>query len=604
MIMEERIMQELKARSEMNPEYQWRLCDVYATPEAFEAELRAVAALKDEIGAGRGHVAEDPRGSIERYFAVMRRVEQLYSYAMMNQDSDGSNGVYTAWLARVQAVAADIETAGSYLTPELLAMPEADLRALAAAPDFQDYAVFIGDVLRNRAHTLPAEQERLLARLSDSLQAASGAFNMLSDVELPMPEVPAEGGGKIRLSHGKYQSLVRSRDREVRRQAFEGMMNAYGAFGGTIAALYGGSVKRHVADAELRGYSSALASALEPDQVPVSVYDHLLTEVDRALPTLNRYLGLRKRLLKTDTLHLYDLYVPLVEGVDFPLTYEEACQLVLDALRPLGEEYGAVLRRAMTERWIDVYENRAKRSGAYSNGVYGVHPFILMNFENNLDSASTLAHELGHTMHSYFSDRAQPYPKAGYSLFVAEVASTCNEVLLNRYLQRKYADHPGMLKYLLNDLLESFRTTVVRQTMFAAFEKVSHEMAERGEALTKESLSEAYLALNRHYYGEACEIDPCIAWEWMRIPHFYRDFYVYKYATSFSAAVTIADRILREGKPAVQDHLRFLSLGGSVPPIEALKADGVDMSGPAPVQRAMAVFAETVDQFERLLAEN
>ena len=592
---------ELKARAEMDPGYQWKLEDIYATPEAFEAELAEVGNLTAEIAGGRGHVAGDPGKYIRFYYGVMQRVEKLYAYAMMAHDSDGSNGTYTAWLGRVQTVAVSAEAAGSYLTPELLAMPEKDLKALKEAPEMRDYTVFIDEVLRNRAHTLPAEQEQLLAMASDSLSAPSQAFSMLSDVELPMPMVPDEEGGETRLSHGKYQSLIRSADRRVRSEAFRGMMNTYGSFGGTIAALYGGSVKRHVFNARVRHYGSALESALEPDQVPVSVYDNLLKEVDEALPTLNRYLEIRKRLLKVDELHLYDLYVPMIAGVDFSINYEDACRLVLDALRPLGEEYGDVLRRAFREGWIDVYENRAKRSGAYSNGVYGVHPYVLLNFENNLDSASTLAHELGHTMHSYFSDRTQPYPKAGYSLFVAEVASTCNEVLLNRYLQRKYADQPEMVKYLLNDLLESFRTTVVRQTMFAAFEKKSHEMAERGEALTKEALSEMYLELNRHYYGGACHVDEEIAWEWMRIPHFYRDFYVYKYATSFSAAVTIADRILKEGEPAVKDHLRFLSLGGSVPPIEALKADGVDMSSPAPVHRAMQVFAETVDKLEQLL---
>ncbi|MBQ6232068.1 MAG: oligoendopeptidase F [Clostridia bacterium] len=592
---------ELKARSEMDPKYQWKLEDIFATPQAFEDELAAVGKMADEIAAGSGHVAEDPKKYIRTYFAVMERIEKLFSYAMMAHDSDGSDGTFTAWLGRVQTVAVNAEAAGSYLTPELLAMPEEQLKALMGEPDMQDYTVFIDEVLRNRAHTLPAEQEQLLAMASDSLSAPHSAFSMLSDVELPFPLVPDEDGGEVRLSHGKYQALLRSRTRGVREAAFKGMHKTYGDFGGTIAALYSGSVKRHVFNARVRHYGSALESALEPDQVPVSVYENLLKEVDEALPTLNRYLEIRKRLLKVDDLHLYDLYVPMIEGVDLPMTYEDACALVLDALKPLGKEYADVLRRAFSEGWIDVYENKAKRSGAYSNGVYGVHPYVLLNFENNLDSASTLAHELGHTMHSYFSDRTQPYPKAGYSLFVAEVASTCNEVLMNRYLQQKYKDQPEMLKYLLNDLLESFRTTVIRQTMFAAFEKKSHEMAERGEALTKESLSEAYLELNKHYYGGACHVDDEIAWEWMRIPHFYRDFYVYKYATSFSAAVTIADRILKEGEPAVQDHLRFLSLGGSVPPIEALKTDGVDMSSPAPVHRAMQVFAETVDQLEKLL---
>ena len=592
---------ELKARNEMDPQYQWKLEDIYPSPQAFEDELAAVGQLAGEVSQGQGHVAEDPAKYIRLYFAVMQRLEKLFAYAMMSHDSDGANGTYTAWMGRVQTAAVGIEAAGAYLTPELLAMPEEKLLALKADPAMSDYTVFIDDVLRNRAHTLPAEQEQLLAMASDSLSTPSAAFRMLSDVELPMPMVPDEDGGETRLSHGKYQSLLRSRKREVREAAFKGLHNTYGSFGGTIAALYGGSVKRHVFNAQARHYGSALESSLDPDQVPVSVYENLLKEVDAALPTLNRYMNIRKRLMGLDELHMYDLYVPMIGSVDFPVTYAEACDLVLDALRPLGHEYGDVLRRAFREGWIDVYENKAKRSGAYSNGVYGVHPYVLLNFENNLDSASTLAHELGHTMHSYFSDRVQPFPKAGYSLFVAEVASTCNEVLMNRYLQEKYSDNPDMVKYLLNDLLESFRTTVIRQTMFAAFEKKSHEMAERGEPLTKESLSEMYLELNRHYYGGACHVDEEIAWEWMRIPHFYRDFYVYKYATSFSAAVSIADRILKEGEPAVRDHLRFLSLGGSVPPIEALKADGVDMSGPAPVQRAMQVFAETVDQLEKLL---
>ena len=592
---------ELKARQDMDPAYQWNLGDIYPSPEEFETNLEALVKDIDTISAGQGHVAENPGQYIKTYFDFMERIEKLFSYAMMSHDSDGSNGKYTAWLMRVQTAAANAEAAGAYLTPELLAMPEEKLSALLNEPELQDYTVFIKEIIRNRKHTLPAEQEQLLAMASDSMMTPSNAFRTLSDVEMPMPMVPDGENGETKLSHGKFQALLRSRDRKVREAAFKGMLSTYGDFGGTYAALYGGSVKRHMFEARVRHYDSSLQSALEPDQVPVSVYDNLLKEVDLALPTLERYLKIRKKLLDVDELHMYDLYVPMIDSVDFPVTYQEACNLVLEALQPLGDEYLDVLHRAYKERWIDVYENRAKRSGAYSNGVYGVHPYVLLNFENNLDSASTLAHELGHTMHSYFSNKNQPYPKAGYSLFVAEVASTCNEVLMNRYLQKKYHDQPDMVKYLLNDLLESFRTTVIRQTMFAAFEKKSHEMAERGEALTKESLSEAYYELNQHYYGSACHVDREIAWEWMRIPHFYRDFYVYKYATSFSAAVTIADRILKEGEPAVRDHLNFLSLGGSVPPIEALKTDGVDMSTPAPLHRAMQVFSETVDKLESLL---
>ena len=577
---------ELKKREEMDPKYQWRLEDVFADDALFEKELND---LTGEIGGLKrfeGRVAEDPKAAIRAWWALMKRVETAYSYAMMRHDEDGSNGKYTAYLGRVQALAAGFDAAGAFLTPELLKMPEDALRALQDDPDFTDYSAYLRGVIRSRAHTLPPEQEKLLAMAGESLETPSNAFGMLSDVELPFPMVRDESGEETRLSHGKYQSLLRSRDREVRAAAFRGMHNAYRDFGNTFAALYSGSVKRHVFYAQARQYENALTSALDPDEVPTSVYENLIAEIDAALPTLDRYLAIRKRLLGVDELHMYDLYVPMFENVDFPVDYEGAKRLVLDALRPMGEEYTGVLRRAFAEGWVDVYENKAKRSGAYSNGVYGVHPFVLMNFENNLDSVSTLAHELGHSMHSWYSDGAQPYPKAGYSLFVAEVASTCNEVLLNAYLRDVHRDDPSMIRLLLNDLLESFRTTVIRQTMFAAFEKEVHELAEKGEPLTKEALSERYLALNQHYYGRVCVVDEEIGAE---------------YATSFSAAVSIADRILREGEPAVRDHIRFLSAGGSVPPIEALKIDGVDMSDPEPVRRAMRVFADTVDSLEKLL---
>ena len=592
---------ELKSRSEMDPRYLWRLEDIFETDEAAEQEMAALAGLLPQIAAGQGRAAEDPKGAVVRYFDCYRRLEKVFGYAMMRADQDGSNGQYTAMLGKVRHLGVQMSAAFSYLVPELLALPEEELKALSADPSFRDYSEFLRQLLRNRAHTLPADQEKLLAMAGDPLSAPSQAFRTLSDVELPFPVIRDENGAEVQLSHGRYQSLLRSQDREVRKAAFLGMQNAYRNFGGTFAALYGGSVRRHVFTAQARHYSSALESALYPDEIPVSVYENLLNEVDRALPALDDYLAVRKRLLGLDELHMYDLYVPMFRDVSFSATYEEGCTLALEALAPMGEEYLDVMRRAFRERWIDVYENKAKRSGAYSNGVYGVHPYMLLNYENNLDSVSTLAHEMGHSLHTYFSSKCQPYPKADYSLFVAEVASTCNEVLLNAFLRRKYKDDKAMLRYLLNSLLESFRTTVIRQTMFAAFEKKSHEMAEAGQPLTKETLTEAYLDLNRHYYGREAAVDGEIGAEWMRIPHFYRDFYVYKYATGFSAAVCIADRILKEGESAVRDHIRFLSAGSSVPPIEALRYAGVDMSGPGPVQRAMRVFRETVDELKALL---
>ena len=592
---------QLKARNEMDPRYLWHLEDIFPTDADAEKEIGALSALLPEISAYQGHIADDPKKAIVKYFEISKRLEKIFSYAMLKHDQDGSNDAYTALLSRVRGLAARMSAASSFIEPELLSLPEETLRALSEDSAFSDYSVFLRTLLRNRPHTLPAAEEKLLAQAQESLSAPGEAFRVLSDVELPFPQVPDGEGGEVQLSHGRYGSLLRSRDREVRKAAFLGMHNTYRDFGGTIAALYGGSVKRHVFMSQARHFSSALASALHPDEVPQEVYDNLLSEVDAALPALDEYLRVRKKLLNVDELHMYDLYVPIFADTDFHMGYEDACALSLEALKPMGEEYLSVMRRAYKEGWIDVYENKAKRSGAYSSGVYGVHPYMLLNYEDNLDSVSTLVHEMGHSLHTYFSTKCQPYPKADYSLFVAEVASTCNEVLLNAYLRQKYSSDKAMLRYLLSDLIESFRTTVIRQTMFAAFEKKSHEMAEKGEPLTRETLTQAYLELNRHYYGREAVVDEEIGAEWMRIPHFYRDFYVYKYATGFSAAVCIADRILREGEPAVRDHIRFLSAGSSVPPIEALKYAGVDMGSPVPVKRAMNVFRDTVAQLRELI---
>ena len=592
---------QLKPRSEMDPKYLWQLEDIFPTDAEAEQEMAALSALLPDIAAWQGHVAENPKAVIEQYFAVSRRLEKVYGYAMMRADQDGSNGTYTAMLGKAQHLAVQLSASGAYLEPELLAMPEETLTALSRDPSFQDYSEYIRQLLRNRPHTPPAEQGRLLAMSQDALSATNRAFQTLSDVELPFPTIRDEEGAEVQLSHGRYNAYLRSQNREVRKQAFLGMHNTYKHFGGTFAALYGGSVRRSVFMAQSRSYDSALESALYPDEIPLSVYDNLLKAVDQALPAMDEYLDIRKKLLGLSELHMYDLYVPMFKDVSFTADYEEGCRLALEALKPMGDEYLGVVRQAFRERWIDVYENKAKRSGAYSSGVYGVHPYMLLNYENNLDSVSTLVHEMGHSLHTYFSNKCQPYPKADYSLFVAEVASTCNEVLLSAYLRKQYQDDRAMRRYLLGDLLESFRTTVFRQTMFAAFEKKSHEMAEQGEPLTKETLTEAYLELNRHYYGRKVQVDEAIGAEWMRIPHFYRDFYVYKYATGFSAAVCIADRILKEGEPAVRDHIRFLSAGSSVSPIEALKYAGVDMSGPEPVRRAMQVFRDTVEELKTLI---
>ncbi len=592
---------ELKKRQEMDARFQWKLSDLIASDEKFEEEFAAAKKSVEAFAAYQGHVKEKAREAIREFFAVNLKIERLISYALMKRDEDGENSVYQALAARAESLAVEGESTGAFLRPELLAMDKAALEEMRNDPSFGEYSTYLDNLLRDQPHTLPYDQEKLLAMAGEVMGVPSTAYAMINNVDIPFPMVKDEDGSEVRLSHGKYGALIRARDREVRKMAFRGMMNAYKAFGSTITALYAGSVKGDLFAAKARHFNSALEASLYPDEIPVSVYENLIAAVDDALPDLNRYAALRKKVLGVDELHLYDLYVPIVSDVDMKMDYPDAFKLVLEALRPLGEDYLSVLRRAYDEGWVDVYENKNKRSGAYSWGCYGCHPFVLMNYQPDLDGASTLAHELGHSMHSYYSDGHQPYAKAGYSLFVAEVASTCNEVLLARYLMNQYKEDKKTLSYLLNDLLESFRTTLFRQTMFAEFEKKAHEMAERGEALTKESLSAMYHGLNEKYYGSACMVDDEIDAEWMRIPHFYTEFYVYKYATGFSAAVAIASRILSEGEAAVRDYKRFLSAGGSVSPIEALKYAGVDMSGPTPVREALKVFADTVKQLEAIL---
>lgn len=595
--------QELKKRSEMDPKYQWRLTDIYADDAAFEADFQAVARMVKDFAAFEGKVQDDPRAAIRAYFAIDRKMDKLYGYASMKHDEDSGNDAYQAAYSRTRSLYVQAMSTAAFMEPELLAMPEESLRALIEDADFADYSVYLSSLLRQKPHCLDAAQEQLLAAAGEVLGGPHDIFNMFDSVDVPFPEVTDEDGHKIRLTHANYGALIRSHNRAVRREAYEAMMGTFGKFAATVGATYAASVKGDLFTARARHYASCRAASLEPVQIPEQVYDSLLAAVENALPILTRVLKLRQKKMGLDTLHMYDLYTPIIEGFDLKMNYEQAFQLVKEALAPLGEDYLALLQRAHDEGWIDVYENKNKRSGAYSSGCYDVHPFVLLNHTDDLNGASTLAHELGHAMHSWHSDRALPYAKAGYSLFVAEVASTCNEVLLLRHLLNKFKDDSKAVAYLCNQFIEEFRTTVFRQTMFAAFEKESHLMAERGEALTHQALTDVYRKLNEKYYGGACEMDDFIGYEWLRIPHFYRAFYVYQYATGFSAAVAIADRILTLGDEAVQDYKKFLSAGGSVPPIEALKYAGVDMNDPATVSGALQVFADTVDRLEKALAE-
>ncbi|MBR2570945.1 MAG: oligoendopeptidase F [Clostridia bacterium] len=498
---------------------------------------------------------------------------------------------------RAESLSARAGAATAFLDPELLALPEETLEQAAADPEMADYDRYLRELLRQRPHTLSPAEEKLLAMASEATGTASNAYDMLVDADMRFPQIEGEDGQQVRLTQAGYIPLMMSRDREVRRRTFEAYYDTYGSFSSTIPALYAGSVKGDLFYAKAARFASALEASLFGDNVPVQVYENLIAETRAHIPSLARYLNARRRLLGLDSLEMYDLYVPVDAGFDLKMPFEEACGLVEEALAVLGGDYRALLRKARTERWIDPFENGGKSSGAYSWGTYDSHPYVLMNYHENLDSVSTIAHELGHAMHSWYSNAAQPYPKSGYSLFVAEVASTVNEVLLALYLLDRYPQREAQI-YLLGHLLENFRTTLFRQVEFAEFEKRAHEMAENGEALTGESLNALYGGLNRAYYPQIRQ-DERIDREWMRIPHFYRAFYVYQYATGFSAATAIARALREEGPEALKRYKAFLSSGGSADPIDELRIAGVDMASGEAVASALRLFDELTERYER-----
>ena len=593
--------EKLRQRSEIADKYKWKLTDIYPTVEAWEAAYAALGTKIEAFAQFDGKVAEDPRQVIRAYFDLYDELMPVFEYAFLNKETDNGDPAAQAMSDRVRALAVQFDTASAFMQPELLDLDESLLTAMMNEPAMADYSVFLGDLLRDKAHALPKDQERLLAMMGEVADSPSTTFSMLTDVDMKFPTITLADGSQQELSEGNYSTFIHGTDRDVRKQAFEGIMGTYGKFGNTIAATYSGSVKNDTFQAAARKYSSALAAKMEPLQIPQAVYDNLISVIHEYLPVLNEYLELRKQVLGLDELHMYDLYCPMVSDFHMDMPYEKAYDLVLEGLKPMGEDYIAKLVEARDNGWIDVYPSENKSSGAFSAGSLSkVHPYVLLNHNDNLESAFTIAHELGHSMHSYYSNTTQPTPKADYSLFVAEVASTCNEAVMMRHLLSTFTEKKAQA-YLLNHFLEQFRTTCFRQTMFAEFERISHDMAAKGQPLTKDSLSKAYYELNQKYYGGACVVDEVIANEWMRIPHFYRAFYVYVYATGLCAAVSLSDRILTEGESAVNDYRKFLSAGCSVPPIEALKLAGIDMSSPEPLRKAMEVFKDTLKKFKEVL---
>lgn len=595
---------ELPKRSEVRQENTWDLSAMFADKQAWEKQLETCSAIVDELEKFEGKVtasAENLLTVLKKSASTEEKLELAFSYAERLYDQDQKNTAHQAMSQKMYALFTDYSSRTAFIVPEILAADTSVIEQfMKEKPELELYRVQIQEILRRKAHSLTAELEKLVAMTGEMAQVPDQVFSIISNADIVFPEITDENGEKARLSHGNFVPFEESADRRVRKEAFENFYSVYKQFANTLAALYNGQVKQQIFYAKARNYPSTLEAAVDSNNVPSKVYYNLVDTVNKNMDKMHRYVRLRKKCLGVDELHMYDIYTPMIADVAKKIPFEEAKETVLKALAPLGEEYVAKVKEGFENRWIDVYENEGKRSGAYSAGAYGAHPYVLLNYNDTLDNMFTLAHEMGHAMHSYHSNEKQPYIYAGYKIFVAEVASTCNEILLMEYLLANTTDKKERA-YLLNHYLDSFKGTVYRQTMFAEYEMRSNKMVEDGESLTAENLCALYGELNEKYYGPDMISDPEISYEWARIPHFYYNFYVYQYATSFSAAVAIAHEILEKGAPAVERYKEFLSGGCSKSPVELLKMVGINMEEATPIQNALNVFGEVLDEMEALI---
>lgn len=597
-------MQTATKRSEVAKEYTWNLESIYATDTEWQRDYQALSERIPELEALKGKLAESGKALFEvlqARDAIFEQVEKLYVYASMRKDEDTTNSIYQGMYDQSMQLYVRAGTAASFIEPEILALPqEKQDQFIQDYPELRLYDHQLHDLSRNRPYVRSAEVEEILAAAGEITEAPDSIFSMIDNADLKLPIITDEEGKQVELTKGNYLVYSRSIDRRVRKEAFEGLHSTFLKQRHTIAASLAAQVKGDLFYTRQRGFASTRERALFRNNIPVSVYDNLIATITGAIPLLNRYLKLRKRRLQLDELHIYDLYVPIVEETDEEISYEQARDTVIAALAPMGEQYTGILKRAFIERWIDVYETPGKRGGAYSGGAYATQPFVLMNYQNKRDSMYTLAHELGHSMHSFFTRHTQPFQYGDYTIFVAEVASTLNEGLLTEHLLKTTTDK-AMRLAILNYSLESLRTTLFRQTMFAEFEQWLHQQGQEGRPLTADALSAAYHDLNAKYYGSETVIDELIDIEWARIPHFYSSFYVYQYATGISAASALVQRILDEGQPAVERYLDFLRSGSSAYSIDLLKKAGVDMTTPEPIHLTLKLFDDHLTQMEALL---
>ena len=592
-------------RSEVDPKNTWATEDLFANDEAWEQAMAELASMPEQMASFRGRLGESGACLLD-YFRLSDtyslKISRAANYAFRKADEDTAVGRYQEMRGKIISLDVAVSSASVFDTPEILAIPDETLeRFYRETPDLQLYRRALDKIRARRAHVLSDAEEKLLASAGEMAESPEQIGSMFRDADLKFPEAVDANGEKHQLTQGSYIPMLQSADRVLRKSAFETLYHTFGSFKNTTAACLDAQMKQLIFFARARKYDSALDASLARTEVPVSVYTNLIQTVSDNLPYMYRYVRLRKKLMGLDELHMYDIYTTLVSDAEREITFEQAKQTVLEGLAPLGAEYRAMLEEGFANRWIDVYENEGKRSGAYSSGALP-HPYVLLNHQNTLDSQFTLAHEMGHALHSYLSLKNQPTVYSDYVIFVAEVASTCNEVLLMRHLLSKTTDKRERA-YLINYFLEQFRGTLYRQTMFAEFELMMSRRAEAGQALTADALCEMYYDLNKKYYGEDVVVDREIAMEWARIPHFFYNFYVFQYATGFSAAVAIANRILREGQPAVDDYLKFLSSGSTMDPISLLKIAGVDMASPAPINDALKIFDDLISEMEALCAE-
>lgn len=594
----------LPKRKEIEQQYKWKLEDIYASNDEWEKDFVKVKELIPQMAQYKDKLADSSTTLLQALKLsdeLSSLTERVFVYARMRRDEDNTNATYQALADRAKSLSIEVSGALSFITPEIISIPEQKLQEfLNKEPELEVYNHYINEILRQKKHVLSSNEEALLAATGEIAGAARDIFTMLNNADIKFPNIKNEKGEEVELTKGNFIHYMESGDRRVRQDAFKALYSSYIKQKNTLAASLNANVKKNIFYSRARKYPSALEASLDPDNVPKSVYDNLINTIHNHLHLMHRYVALRKKVLQLEELHMYDLYTPLVKEMNKHIYYKEALEIVEKALQPLGDDYIKALKMGFNEGWIDVYENEGKTGGAYSWGAYTTHPYVLLNYQGTMKDVFTLAHEMGHALHSYYTNKHQPYIYSQYKIFVAEVASTVNESLLMHHLLKNTKDQ-NEKAYLINHYLDEFRGTVFRQVMFAEFEKIIHEKAENDEALTPQLLSEIYHYLNVQYFGDQMFVDSEIDMEWSRIPHFYNSFYVYKYATGFAAATSLSRQILEEGQPAVDRYIGFLSSGDSDYPIEILRKAGVDLSTPQPIVDALKVFEEMLDQIEKLL---